>query len=192
MTKLSAAQKQQIRQQWETKTSRELQDEFGCSKSTIRRVMQEGGETSSGINLTVTDESKEEDDNFVYSAVDEADVQELPLVSSFEGDDGLPTDAAAAAVEHSARTFLPGGFQGALQGALFAPWGQNPPGVPLNPPQASAMPPGRPEMPPAQDLIRGPLQSDKKCPLASPWSEAEARGGIFFRIADFQCAAPMS
>ena len=102
MTKLSAAQKQQIRQQWETKTSRELQDEFGCSKSTIRRVMQEGGETSSGINLTVTDESKEEDDNFVYSAVDEEQVQELPLVSSFEGDDGLPTDAAAAAVEQEA------------------------------------------------------------------------------------------
>ena len=102
MTKLSAAQKQQIRQQWETKTSRELQDEFGCSKSTIRRVMQEGGETSSGINLTVTDESKEEDDNFVYSAVDEERVQDLPLVSSFEGDDGLPTDAAAAAVEQEA------------------------------------------------------------------------------------------
>ena len=54
MTKLSAAQKQQIRQQWETKTSRELQDEFGCSKSTIRRVMQEGGETSKCLPAPLT------------------------------------------------------------------------------------------------------------------------------------------
>ena len=114
------------------------------------------------------------------------------LAESSPGRSHLLDETRSDTRSPSARTFLPGGFQGALQGALFAPWGQNPPGVPLNPPQASAMPPGRPEMPPAQDLIRGPLQSDKKCPLASPWSEAEARGGIFFRIADFQCAAPMS
>jgi hypothetical protein len=51
------------------------------------------------------------------------------------------------------------------------------------------MPPGRPEMPPAQDLIRGPLQSDKKCPLASPWTQAEVPGGTFFAIADLQSVA---
>ena len=101
MTKLTAAQKKEVKAPWDSSTSAELQAKYGVSKSTIRRAVRGGDDDDDAVATTVTEESKAgEDDAFSFQQPQEDTIEQLELIH--EDHEGMPMDAASAARDGAA------------------------------------------------------------------------------------------
>ena len=101
MTKLTAAQKKEVKALWDSSTSAELQTKYGVSKSTIRRAVRGGDDDDDAVATTVTEESKAgEDDAFSFQQPQEDTIEQLELIH--EDHEGRPLDPASAARDGAA------------------------------------------------------------------------------------------
>ena len=101
MTKLTAAQKKEVKALWDSSTSAEPQTKYGVSKSTIRRAVRGGDDDDDAVATTVTEESKAgEDDAFSFQQPQEDTIEQLELIH--EDHEGMPMDPASAARDGAA------------------------------------------------------------------------------------------